>query len=412
MSKKLKELRTQRGALVAQSRGLLDKAESEKRSLNADEQAEYDKLWAAQEDLGRQIKTEERQADLERELAAGGGFDPEQRGGRQGSDPAPTSVRGTGEYRSAFQAYLAGGLRGLGEAQLRALNADSSPNGGFLVASEQFADILLKGVDDEVFIRQYATKFKINKAASLGVPTLENDPADADWTSEIQTGNEDSLMSFGKRELMASALAKRLKVSNKLLNNAAMNIDQLVAMRLAYKFGITQEKAFLLGSGASQPLGVFTPHNAGIPTSRDISNGNTATSIGFDGLIRAKYALKSQHQKKARWLFSRDAIGQIATLKDTTGQYLWNPSRKEGEPDMVLGLPVDMSEYVPNTFTSGKYVGVLANWEHYWIVDALDMQIQVLKELYAETNQTGYIGRLECDGAPVLPEAFARVKLP
>ena len=78
---------------------------------------------------------------------------------------------------------------------------------------------------------------------------------------------------------------------------------------------------------------------------------------------------------------------------------------------MVLGLPVDMSEYVPNIFLTGKYVGVIANWEHYWIADALDMQIQVLKELYAESNQTGYIGRLETDGMPVLPEAFARVKL-
>ena len=44
--------------------------------------------------------------------------------------------------------------------------------------------------------------------------------------------------------------------------------------------------------------------------------------------------------------------------------------------------------------------------------DALSMQVQRLNEFYAETNQVGLIGRLETDGAPVLEEAFVRVKLP
>jgi HK97 family phage major capsid protein len=39
------------------------------------------------------------------------------------------------------------------------------------------------------------------------------------------------------------------------------------------------------------------------------------------------------------------------------------------------------------------------------------MTVQRLVELYAETNETGFIGRAEVDGAPVLAEAFARVKL-
>jgi HK97 family phage major capsid protein len=72
---------------------------------------------------------------------------------------------------------------------------------------------------------------------------------------------------------------------------------------------------------------------------------------------------------------------------------------------------VFLSEYAPNTFTSGKYVGILGDFRFYWIADALDMQIQRLVELYAETNQVGLIGRLETDGMPVLSEAFTRVTL-
>ena len=38
------------------------------------------------------------------------------------------------------------------------------------------------------------------------------------------------------------------------------------------------------------------------------------------------------------------------------------------------------------------------------------MELQRLAELYAETNQIGFIGRQEVDGMPVLEEAFARLK--
>jgi HK97 family phage major capsid protein len=112
-----------------------------------------------------------------------------------------------------------------------------------------------------------------------------------------------------------------------------------------------------------------------------------------------------------RWLFSREAIKQITKLKDGEGQYLWRNGLVDGEPDRILGYAVDESERVPQTFTAGLYVGLLAVWRYYEIADALDMEMQVLVEKYADTNQVGYIGRLKTDGMPTLEEAFARVKL-
>ena len=61
-----------------------------------------------------------------------------------------------------------------------------------------------------------ATKYTVTGAQSLGVLDHETDPADADWTSELLTGSEDTTMSFGKRELHPKPLAKLEKVSNKL----------------------------------------------------------------------------------------------------------------------------------------------------------------------------------------------------
>jgi len=99
-------------------------------------------------------------------------------------------------------------------------------------------------------------------------------------------------------------------------------------------------------------------------------------------------------------------------LKDGNGQYLWQPSNQVGEPDLLLGSPVMMSEYAPNTFTTGQYVGLYGDFNSgYWIADALGFRIQVLRELYAETNQVGLIIRAETDGMPVLEEAFSRLTL-
>ena len=166
----------------------------------------------------------------------------------------------------------------------------------------------------------------------------------------------------------------------------------------------------MTGSGTSQPLGVFTPSANGISTNRDVTAG-TATSPTFDGLIDAKFGLKSQYWPSARFIFHPQSLKRITKLKDGEGQYLWRQSVRDGEPDTLLGFGIIPSEFAPSTFTTGQYIGILGDFSHYWIADAMSMQIQRLNELYAETNQVGFIGRLETDGAPVLEEAFVRLKL-
>src|SRR5690606_12018112 len=109
--------------------------------------------------------------------------------------------------------------------------------------------------------------------------------------------------------------------------------------------------AFLLGSGANQPLGIFTPWADGIPTGRDVATGNTATGVTFDGLLAAKYSLKEPYRRSAEWMFHRDGILKISLLKDGNDRYLWQPAVTAGQPDRILNLPVVESEHVPNTFT-------------------------------------------------------------
>jgi HK97 family phage major capsid protein len=197
-----------------------------------------------------------------------------------------------------------------------------------------------------------------------------------------------------------------------LLRRSAISADALVRDRLAYKIAVVAENAFLNGIGtAGQPLGVFTASDLGISTGRDVSTGNTAATPTFDGLKEAKYTMKGQYRGGANWIFHRTIVKLIDKLKDGEGRYIWQASVVPGAPDMILGIPVRESEYAPNTITGSAYVGILGNFANYWIADALTATIQVLIELYAGTNQNGYLSRMEFDGMPVLEEAFVRVKL-
>ena len=404
------KLLRQRKALVDKMRALLTEAEKrDDPNLTAEERTQYDRMDADVKKLEERVALLRKQVTLDESLK---GTEDEQieRDQDPGSKPEDNANLATKEYREAFRGYLRDGIR-RPILEERALQVDSDTAGGYLAAPQDFIAKLIKGMDNLVFMRRLATVVQIGKAASLGAPALDNDPADPDWTGEITTRGEDSTMSVGKRELSPHPLAKMIKISKTLIRRSVLDAETLVRDRLQYKFAVTEENAFQNGNGARQPLGVFTASAHGISTSQDVSTGNTDSEVKGDGLYEAKFKLKGQYWGKAVWIFNRAVLKQIAKLKDGEGRYLWQPSIAAGHPDSLLQLPVYMSEYAPSTMTTGLYVGIVGDFSNYWIVDALDFTVQALMELYAVTNQNAYIGNLECDGMPVLAEAFARVTL-
>lgn len=399
---KIRELRTKRTKLGADARAIMKAAEDDGRSMTAEEESQFDKLMDERDGVDATIARAERLEDEERQEDV--------------EDAQPTD-RGSAAAMGALRAYLLGGRSVLTDAQARALNAGHDPEGGFLVAPQQFVKDLLKGVDDMVALRGLATVYQLTQAESLGVPTLDNDLGDADWTSELSTGSQDDGLRFGKRELRPHPLAKRVKISRKLLRAAVMNPETLVRERMEYKFGVTGEKAYMVGDGNQKPLGLFTPSSDGIPTTRDVDvstsgsgfvNGTGGSSA--DDLITAKYTLKSAYHAKAQWLFHRMMIASVRKLKDGDGNYIWKAGLASDQGDRILDLPFITSEFAPSTFGDGDYVGLLGDFSYYWIAEALSFEVQRLNELYAETNQVGFIGRQEADGMPVLAEAFVRLQ--
>jgi hypothetical protein len=121
-----------------------------------------------------------------------------------------------------------------------------------------------------------------------------------------------------------------------------------------------------------------------------------------------KFNLKQGYQqdKSTAWVVSREFVKRARKLKvaTTTGgndlEYIWQPGLTDGAPDRILDIPYNMSEYAPNTFTTGLYVAVLGSFRFYRIAQVADMMLQRLVELYAATNEVGFIGRRWVDGAP------------
>lgn len=391
-------MKQKRASLIGEVRKIQEAASGG--VLSADDLSKISKIEADIDNLQKSVEVAERQEKREAELRA----IPEN---RVTANPTNDKEARALKYQADFRNFL---VRG----ETRDLSADTSTEGGNIVAPQTFVAQLLKKMDDLLFIRSLATKITLGEAAEIGVPTLDTDASDAEWTSEIQEATADTALKFGKRVMRPSLVAKRIKVSQKLLQVASLNPEQIVAERLAYKFALTQEKAFLTGNGTNQPLGLFTASPHGISTSRDVSTDNTSSAVTFDGLTNAVMSCKQQYRRSGRWMFHRDAIKLIRKIKtgisgDTT--YVWQPSVQPGMPDTILGYPVVESEYVPNTFTSGLYVGLFGDFSQYWIVDQLPYSVQRLVELYAANNQVGFIGRMSTDAAPVDELAFARVKL-
>jgi HK97 family phage major capsid protein len=408
--KKLRELRDKLAALVTEERAQLERLKTSERGMEGTEKEQYEKRAKDIGDLEAQIapleaveQAEARSTEREERLSKLTS-QPERTAGGAGSDGA--------DMRAARK-FLKGGLRNLTEGELRALTAGTDTEGGYLRMPQEMASELIKAVDNEVFIRGLANVQMIGGAECLGAVSLDTDVDDAAWTSELAAGAEDTALRLGKRELRPHPLAKRIKLSRKLVRSTTRDVVALVNERFGYKFGVTEEKAYMTGSGAQQPLGVFTASNDGIPTTRDVSTDNSQTAISADNLIEVKHSIKAQYWRDPsfRWVFHRDALKRIRKLKTGDGQYLWQPGMNADLPPAILEVPYVASEYAPNTFTQGLYVGILGAFRFYWIAEALNLEVQVLNELYAESNQIGYIARREIDGMPVLSEAFARVKL-
>ena len=402
----LKALQEKFNRLVTEAETIRQKYAGTDQTMTAEELARWEALLDEADQVKAQIENLEREQKLRAWANEPASTIPLATATKAVEHPVEDK---TGDVAAkAFVKWLSGGP--LTETELKALSVDPHTAGGYLVVPQQLVNRLVTRLNDQVYIRQWATIVPLARAESLGVPVLDADVSSPEWTTELTTGSEDAAMTFGKRQLFPHLLSKRVVISQRLLRQAAQDPEQIVMDRLAYQFAIAEENAYLNGDGNNKPLGVFTPSPQGIDTNRDVT-ASTAGTIAADDLIEVRYSLKESYVRNARWVLHRDVLKRIRKLKDSTGQYLWSPGIAGSQPATILDIPYVVSEFAPNDVSAGKYVAILGDFSFYWIAESLELQVQRLTELYAERNMVGFIARREVDGMPVLGEAFVRYKV-
>lgn len=390
MSKVL-ELREKRAKAWEAAKKFLDAKRTADGFVSAEDAAAYDRMEADVVSLGKEIERLERQAAIDAELARATSTPiTNQPNGR--IDGEVKSGRASDEYKRAFW----NGMRNRISYDVQnALSIGTDSEGGYLVPDE-YEKKLVESLQDEVFFRSLATVIRTSSGdRKIPIVTSKGEAAWIDEEGQFPESDD----SFGQTSIGAYKLATMIKVSDELLNDSVFNIEQYISKEFGRRIGAKEEEAFFVGDGQGKPIGLFN-------TTGGAETGVTAAtvSITFDDVMDLYYSLRAPYRNKASWLLNDSTVKAIRKLKDGNGNYIWQPSVREGEPDRILNRPYRTSIYVPE-LAEGKRVMAFGDYSYYWIADRQGRSFKRLNELYAATGQVGFLACERVDGKLILSEA-------
>ena len=390
MSKVL-ELKEKRAKAWEAAKAFLDSKQGSNGLMSAEDAATYDKMEAEVVDLGKEIDRLERQAVIDAELAKATSTPITNKPNAQVAGETKTG-RATDEYKRAFW----NNMRNRNSYEIQnALSIGTDSEGGYLVPDE-YEKKLVEALEDEVFFRSLATVIKTSSGdRKIPIVTSKGEAAWIDEGGQFPESDD----SFGQTSIGAHKLATMIKVSDELLNDSVFNIEQYISKEFGRRIGTKEEEAFFIGDGTGKPIGIFNK-TGGAET------GVTAASTGitFDDVMDLYYSLRAPYRNKATWILNDSTVKAIRKLKDGNGNYIWQPSVREGEPDRILNRPYRTSIYVPE-LAAGNRVMAFGDYSYYWIADRQGRSFKRLNELFATTGQVGFLASERVDGKLILSEA-------
>lgn len=390
MSKVL-ELKEKRAKAWEAAKAFLDSKQGSNGLMSAEDAATYDKMEAEVVDLGKEIDRLERQAVIDAELAKATSTPITNKPNTQPGGETKTG-RATDEYKRAFW----NSMRNKNSYEIQnALSIGTDSEGGYLVPDE-YEKKLVEALEDEVFFRSLATVIKTSSGdRKIPIVTSKGEAAWIDEGGQFPESDD----SFGQTSIGAHKLATMIKVSDELLNDSVFNIEQYISKEFGRRIGTKEEEAFFIGDGTGKPIGIFNKTGGA-----DVGVTAATTSITFDDVMDLYYSLRAPYRNKATWLLNDSTVKAIRKLKDGNGNYIWQPSVREGEPDRILNRPYRTSIYVPE-LAAGNRVMAFGDYSYYWIADRQGRSFKRLNELFATTGQVGFLASERVDGKLILSEA-------
>ena len=182
----------------------------------------------------------------------------------------------------------------------------------------------------------------------------------AGWIAETSTTGIDAdstaivRISIPLHELSAQPMA-----SQRILDDAAFDVEAWLAERIAERFLRAESEAFVNGDGVNKPVGLLNRAPAANDTKQDDELGYIATGTagGFDPndpadvLVELVYTLGAQYRANASWVMNSKTAGEIRALKDSQGRFLWNEGFAADQPARLMGYPVHVVEEMPDIAT-------------------------------------------------------------
>lgn len=390
----INELRDKRAKTWSAMENFLDSHRTDKGVLLEEDDKIYSGLEKEMETLTNEIKRMERREAMEKELSKPVN-EPITSKPMAMKEEDEKRGRGSKTYTKSF--WNAMRVKHIAPEVADALQEGTDSEGGYLVPDE-FERTLVESLQEENIFRKLAHVITTS-SGDRKIPVVAS-KGSASWVDEEGTITE-SDDSFGQVSIGAYKLGTLIKVSNELLNDSVFNLESYISKEFGRRIGSKEEDAFFNGNGVGKPTGIFNA-TGGADTGVTAAS---ATAITADEIIDLFYSLNAPYRKNAVWIMNDATVKAVRKLKDNNGNYLWQPSLTAGTPDTLLGRPVYTSSYVP-TIAAGKKTIAFGDFGYYWIADRQGRNFKKLSELYAATDQTGFVATQRVDGKLILSEAI------
>ncbi len=382
----VKELREKRTNVWNGAKAFLDSHRNEKGVLSAEDDAAYAKMEQEITDLGKEIARLERQEELEKELNKP--VDNPLTGQPGGSKKGKTASA-SDEYRKAMLDAFRSNFRRVQNI----LQESQGEDGGYLVPDEWDSRLIVSLEEDNI-MRRLGTRITTSGKHKINIAATKPAAAWIDEGGELSFGDA----TFSQILLDAHKLHVAIKVTEELLYDNAFNLESYILDQFGKALANAEEDAFLNGDGNGKPTGIFDTTGGG-------TVAETVSKVDADSLISLVYALKRPYRKNASFIMNDATIAAVRKLKDSNGAYIWQPSYQAGEPDRILGYPVNTSAYAP---ADGIAFG---DYSYYNIGDRGSRSFSELRELFAGNGLIGYVAKERVDGKLILPEAVQILKI-
>lgn len=236
------------------------------------------------------------------------------------------------------------------------------------------------------------------------------------WATNDDTANEGAILAentqiteqdvtLGQNSLDAFMYTSKLvRVSWQLMQDNP-NFDSWLAGRLGERLARIYNRHATVGTGTSQPDGLFNP------AATITGSGSFATTggIAYANLIDLMEAVDDAYLQSlgdAGWMMHQTARKAIRKLVDLQNRPLWEPSVQAGTPDQLLGYSVAINNHCATLAQNSKSLGFGSVREAYVWRQVRSNELVALKERYADFLQTGFFLFGRADGTLQNSAAF------